>query len=152
MNKPLMAVLIPFCIVATGALGYHYWDTGALPGMQPTFYPVSVEEIDGNDRGVHLEGTAHYRVELHQVFEDGERMLVFPLMARGDTLGREIKVLIRAQHETPDLVTYEDLVVKGLARPAGGRVGPKVVEALRGKGYSFADRVILVEAMEISGP
>ena len=49
-------------------------------------------------------------------------------------------------------MTYEDLIVDGLARPAGGRVGPKVIDALRGQGYSFADRVILIEGMDVRTP
>ena len=106
MNKPLMAVLIPFSIVGTGALGYHYWDTGALPGMQPTFHPVTVEEISSDNRGVRLQGTAHYEIRLHQIYEGKERWLIFPLMKPKDTLGREIKVLVRAKREPDELVTW----------------------------------------------
>jgi len=149
MRKPLLAVLLPFLIVASGAIGYHYWDTGALPGLQPSFHPVTVAGISAEDRGVRIHGTAHYTVQLHQVYEDGERWMMFPLTAPGDTLEREVKVLVRAQHVPEELVTYEDLEIDGLARPAGGRVSPKVIDALRGEGYSFAEKVIMVEAMAI---
>lgn len=149
MRKAILAVLIPFAVVVCGGLGYHYWDTGALPGMQPEFYPVTVETIGAEDRGVRIRGTAHYPIQLHQIFERGERWLVFPLSTPGDTLAREIRVLVRSQHVPEELVTYEDLEIDGLARPAGGRVGPKVIDALRGQGYSFSDKVILVEAMAV---
>jgi hypothetical protein len=147
MKKALLAVLLPFIIVASGALGYHYWDTGALPGMLPEFVPVTVQDISAENRGVRIHGTAHYPVRLHQVVEGGERWLIFPLMSPGDTLSREIKVIVRVDHEPEALVSYEDLEVDGLARPAGGRVGPKVIDRLRGEGYTFAEKVIFVEGV-----
>ncbi len=152
MRKALLTVLVPFGLVAGGALGYHYWDTGALPGMHPTFHPVSVDTINAEDRGVRITGTAHYEIQLHQTFEGGERWHIFPFMAPGDTMNREVKVLVRAQRDPEALVTYEDMVVDGLARPAGGRVGPKVIDALRNQGYTFAKGLILVEAMAVHGP
>ncbi len=152
MRKALLSVLIPFALVTGGAVGYHYWDTGALPGMKPAFRPVSLDSISAESRGVRIRGTAHYEIQLHQNFDGGERFHIFPLMAPGDTMGREIKVLVRTQRDPEELVTYEDLIVDGLARPAGGRVGPKVIDALRGQGYSFADRVILIEGMDVRTP
>ena len=149
MRKALLSVLLPFIIVACGALGYFYWDTGALPGMQPTFHPVTVDSITAENRGVRIRGTAHYPIQLHQVYEDGTRALVFPITAPGDTMAREVKVLVRAEYEPEELVTYEDLEIDGLARPAGGRIGPKVIDSLRGEGYSFSDKVILVEAVAV---
>ena len=151
MKKAFLTVLFPFFLVAASALGYHYWDTGALPGMQPTFHPVTVADIDAEDRGVRIRGTAHYQVRLHQSFEDGERWLVFPLTKPGDTLEREIKVIVRSQHVPEELVSFEDLEIDGLARPTGRRIGPQIVDALKAEGYTFAERVILVEAMAVRG-
>ena len=151
MKKALISVLVPFLLVAFGALGYHYWDTGALPGMQPTFHPVSVAELNAENRGVRIRGTAHYPIRLHQTFEGGDRWLVFPLLPPGDTLGREVKVMVRTQHVPDELVTYEDLEIDGLARPAGSRIGPRLIDAIKAQGYTFADKVIIVEAMDVRG-
>jgi len=152
VRKALLTVLIPFVIVAASALAYHWWDTGALPGMKPAYHTVSLDTIDLDDRGVRLQGTAHFEVRLWQTMEDGEQFYVFPLMAPGDTTGREIRVLVRTDRAPDDLSTYEDMIVDGLARPPGRIVGPTIKKSLTNHGYTFADKVILVLGHEIRSP
>jgi len=149
MKKAVLTVLVPFGVVAAGALAYHYWDTGALPGMDPPFYPVTVQSIDYEDRGVRIPGTAHFEIKLFQTLDDGTRWNVFPLMAPGDMTGREIKVIVRTQREPPELVDYEALEVEGLARPPGGRIGSKIFDLLTEKGYFFVEKVVLIEATSL---
>jgi hypothetical protein len=152
VRKVLISVLGPFAIVATAAIGYHWWDKGAPPGFRPTYHPVTVQEIDFENRGVRIQGTAHYEVRLWQTMGDGARFFVFPLMAPGDTTGREVQVLVRTARPPDDLATYEDVLIDGLARPPGDRVGHTIWQALRNHGYDFADEVVLVESHEIRTP
>ncbi len=152
VRKVLITVLVPFALVATAAIAYHWWDNGAPPGFHPTYHPVSVAEIDFDDRGVRIQGTAHYEVRLWQTMKDQERFHVFPLMAFKDTTGRDIRVLVRSSRPPDDLSMYEDMVIDGLARPPGDRIGPKIKQTLKNHGYTFADQVVLVEAHEIRSP
>ena len=152
VKKALITVLVPFALVASAAIAYHWWDTGAPPGFRPTYHPVSVDQIDFDDRGVRIQGTAHYEVRLWQTMKDKERVHVFPLLPFKDTTGREIRVLVRSTRAPDDLSMYEDMQIDGLARPPGDRIGPKIKQTLRNHGYTFADQVVLVEAHEIHPP
>jgi hypothetical protein len=66
-------------------------------------------------------------------------------METGDTLGREIKVLVRSPRGPDKLTTYEDMTVEGLARPPGRLVDPKTREVFLQGGYNFAEGYVLVE-------
>ncbi len=145
MNKNIAAVLIPFAIVATSVVGYVWWDRGAPPGFNPTPHPVSVSDITRSHRGVRVQGTAHFVVRMHQTMPDGQRIWVFPVMEPGDTLGREIKVLVRSKTGPDKLTTFEDMTIEGLARPPGRLVDPKTREVFLEGGYDFADGYVLVE-------
>ncbi len=151
MSKTAIAVLVPFFLVAGGAIGLWWWDRGAPPGFNPTPHPVAVADVTRDHRGVRLTGTAHYEVRLRQKMRGGETYVLFPLMKSGDTMTREIHVLIRTQRVPEDMVTYEDLVVDGLARPPGRLVSPEIMEQLEAGGYHFTERFVLVEAFEIQG-
>jgi hypothetical protein len=152
VRKALIAVLGPFALVAVSAIAYHRWDTGALPGLRPTYHPVTVASIDLDDRGVRIQGTAHFEVRLWQTMEDGERFFVFPLMKPGDTISRDIRVLVRTDRPPDDLSTYEDMIVDGLALPPGRQVGHKIKKSLKNQGYTFMDDVVLVESHAIRSP
>lgn len=151
MSKSVIAVLVPFCLVASAAIGVVWWDRGAPPGFNPTPHPVELAEITRDHRGVRLTGTAHYEVRLRQKMEGGDVYTLFPLMKSGDTMSREIKVLVRTQRTPEDMVTYEDMVVDGLARPPGRLVSPDVRDKLEEGGYHFAEGFVLVEAFAIKG-
>ena len=146
MNKNILAVLIPFAAVAGSVIGFVWWDRGAPPGFNPTPHPVSVTDVTRAHRGVQIRGTAQFVVRLNQTMPDGERVWVFPLMEPGDTLGREIKVLVRSAQGPDKLTTFEDMTVEGLARPPGRLVDPKTREVFMDGGYDFAEGYVLVES------
>ncbi|MAY81885.1 MAG: hypothetical protein CL930_14035 [Deltaproteobacteria bacterium] len=149
MRKMLVAVLGPCGAVAAATIGFIWWERGAPPGFNPTPHPVTVSSINRENRGVRIRGTAHYEVRLRQKMEDGSVYYIFPLMKAEDTLGREIKVLVRAERMPDAMTTYEDMEVDGLARPPGTKVGPKTRESLLDGGYHFAEGYVLVEAFAI---
>ena len=151
MSKTVAAVLIPFFAVAAGAVGIIWWDRGAPPGFNPTPHPTAFSEVNRNHRGVRLEGTAHYVVRLTQTMESGEVFWVFPFMKRGDTLTRDIKVLVRTPREPEDMVTFEDLTIDGLVRPPGRLVTPDIRDKLEDRGYLFEDGFVLLEPFNIEG-
>jgi len=145
MNKNVLAVLVPFLVVVSAVIGFVWWDRGAPPGFNPTPHPVSVSDVTRNHRGVRIAGTAQFAVRLNQTMPDGTVIWVFPLMETGDTLGREIKVLVRSPRGPDKLTTYEDMTVEGLARPPGRLVDPKTREVFLQGGYNFAEGYVLVE-------
>jgi len=151
MNKNVLAVLIPFVAVAGLTIGFVWWDRGAPPGFNPTPHPVTVGEVTRDHRGVRIRGTAHFVVRINQTMTDGETYWLFPLMEPGDTLSREIKVLVRAQRSPDHLVSFEDLIVDGLARPPGRLVDPKARETFLDGGYDFLEGYVVVEAFHIEG-
>ena len=146
MNKNVLAVLVPFAVVALAVVAFIWWDRGAPPGFNPTPHPVSVSDVTRTHRGVQIQGTAQFVVRVNQTMPDGEVIWVFPLMEPGDTLGREIKVLVRSTRGPDKLTTFEDMTVEGLARPPGRLVDPKTRELFLEGGYDFAEGYVLVEA------
>ena len=151
MSKTVIAVLVPFFVVVGVVVGLIWWDRGAPPGFDPTPHPVAISDVTRDHRGVRLTGTAHYEVRLRQKMQGGEVFVLLPLMKICDTMSREIKVLVRTQRTPEDMVTYEDMVVDGLARPPGRLVSPDVKDKLEDGGYHFADGFVLVEAFAIDG-
>ena len=149
MRKAVMAVLIPFGLVASAAIGFVWWDRGAPPGFKPTLEDVDLATINRNHRGVRIKGTAHYEVRLTQTMADGDVFAMFPLLEQGDSLSREIVVLVRTPRMPERLVTFEDVVVEGLARPPGRLVGPKIRAALEAGGYHFTERYVLIDAFDV---
>ncbi|MCB9780350.1 MAG: hypothetical protein H6742_17430 [Alphaproteobacteria bacterium] len=147
-KKLLLVVLGPFLLVSTAATGLYWWDHGAPPGFQPRVVDVSVQDVDYDNRGVRISGTAHYTVRLTQRAESGAAWYLFPLMEKGDTTGRYVEVIVRTRTAPDDLLGLEDVVVEGLARPPGAIVGPAVREALIEAGYELDEKVVLVEAFE----
>ena len=152
MKKLLITVLGPCALVGLGTIGIVWWDRGAPPGFDPTPVPVAFDALTRAHRGVRVKGTAHYAVRLKQKMEGGEMFTLFPLLAHEDVMGREIKVLVRTQRFPENLVTYENLVVDGLARPPGRLVGPEIREALEEGGYHFSDNYVLIETFEDWAP
>ena len=146
MNKNVLAVLVPFAVVALAVVAFVWWDRGAPPGFNPTPHPVLVSDVTRTHRGVQLQGTAQFVVRVNQTMPDGEVIWVFPLMEPGDTLGRDIKVLVRSTRGPDKLTTFEDMMVEGLARPPGRLVDPKTRELFLEGGYDFAEGYVLVEA------
>ena len=143
MKKLLLTILGPFFLVVSTTFGIILWDRGAPPGFRPPVTDVTVETIHREHRGVRIEGTAHHELRIKQ----GEYSL-FPLMSPRDTIGREIRVMVRSTKEIDRLVGYEDMTVEGLCRPPGNMIPHAIAEALIERGYHFADNYVLIEAFD----
>ena len=143
MKKMLLTILGPFFLVTAVTVGIIWWDRGAPPGFRPPVTDVTVDTINRDHRGVRITGTAHHELRIKQ----GEYNL-FPLLATGDILGREIKVMVRSTREIDRLVGFEDLTIEGFCRPPGQMLPHSVAEALMERGYSFADHYVLIEVFE----
>lgn len=144
MKKLALTVLVPISAVALAALAFLWWERGAPPGFRPDAVNVTVDTINRDHRGVRLTGTAHLQVRLRQTAGD-ETFFLYPLLAKGDTLGREIHVLLRTQQEPDALYGFEDRTIEGFARPPGNLVDRTAKDALLKKGYHFTDQFVLVE-------
>lgn len=150
----MIAVLGPFLLVVGIVVGFIWWDRGAPPGFRPTLHDVEIAAITRDHRGVRVRGTAHYEIQLKEKRREGSAahekpFLLFPLFPKGDTSGREIRVMIRSQRAPDELYAYEDVLVEGLAQPPGRTVGKSARDALQLKGYMFADDFVLIEAFDV---
>ncbi|MCK6503701.1 hypothetical protein L6R53_09930 [Myxococcota bacterium] len=149
MKKLLAAVLLPMLLVATGAVAVVWWDRGAPPGFRPKVVDVTPAEISYDHRGVRLIGTAHYQVRLAQKTADGsQQWWVFPVLARGDTTGRYVEVVVRTSRQPDPMLGFEDVRIEGIARPPSSIIGPEVREALIEGGYELDEKLVLVEAFD----
>ena len=143
MKKLLLTILGPFLLVVGVTVGVIWWDRGAPPGFRPSLTDVTVQTINRDHRGVRIAGTAHHELRIKQ----GDHNL-FPMMAPGDTTGREILVMVRTTHEVGRLVGFEDLTIEGLCRPPGQMIPHAVAEALMERGYHFVEGYVLIEAFD----
>ena len=144
MKKLALTVLGPVLAVALGALGFVWWERGAPPGFRPEAVPVDVDSITRDHRGVRMSGTAHLQSRLRQT-AGGETFYLYPLLSQGDTLGREIHVLLRTPVRPNDLYGFEDRTIEGFARPPGNLVDRTVRDSLMKKGYHFTEDFVLIE-------
>ena len=148
MKKLLLTILGPFVLVAAVALGIYTWDNGALPFMRPAAVDVSVEDINYDDyRGVRVKGTAHYELRIQQ--KEGDQLYtMYPLFPPGDTIGRDVRVIVRTKKVPDRLLGFEDVTVEGLARPPGRLVPSAVTDALLERGYSIQDDFVLINEFD----
>jgi len=132
------------CLVGASVFALIWWERGAPPGFLPTPHDVSIQDITRNHRGVRVEGTAHYGLRIVQTTAEVSWYL-YPLFEPGDTMGREIKVLVRSTVQPEPLLGFEDLVIEGFARPPGRLIDASITTGLREYGYTFVDDYVLVE-------
>lgn len=147
MDSKKLAVWI-FIIGVSGfilaGLGFYWWDRGALPGFKPTIETVSIEDINLDYRGVKVEGMARHDVKIKQQVS-GETWYVYPLVPKENMNTKIIKVMIMTQVPPDSMATIEERTVVGLAKPPGRMVPKEIYESWRGEGYTFEDRVVLIE-------
>ena len=129
--------------IAAG-LGFYWWDRGALPGFQPTIVDVSIEDINLDYRGVRVEGMARHDVKITQQVS-GEKWFVYPLVPKENINTKFIKVMIMTQVPRDSMATIEERSIVGLAKPPGRLIPKEIYESWRAEGYTFEDRVVLIE-------
>jgi hypothetical protein len=144
MQKVVVGTVAAVVLVLGAVVGVVWWERGAPPGFRPAAVPVAVGAITREHRGVATEGTVHLAVRISQVAGE-QRWTLAPLMPLGDTQSREVRVLLRTERKLDDLATYEDVTVRGFARPPGRLVPGSVVLALEQAGYTVAEDLILLE-------
>ncbi len=127
-------------------VGVMWWDRGAPPGFRPPVEDVTVETISREHRGVRLQGTAHNEARLKQTISGSDEIWwLIPLFAKGDTISREVRVLVRTPTAPDGFYGFEDRTLEGFARPPGSLLPRQARSALKKKGYSIADDAVLVE-------
>ena len=129
--------------IAAG-LGFYWWDRGALPGFKPTIVDVSIEDINLDYRGVRVEGMARHDVKITQQVS-GEKWFVYPLVPKDNINTKFIKVMVMTKVPPDSMATIEERSVVGLAKPPGRLIPKEIYESWRGEGYTFEDRVVLIE-------
>ena len=126
-------------------LGFYWWDSGALPGFQPTIVVTSPSKISILDyRGVRVEGMARHDVKITQQVS-GEKWFVYPLVPKDDINTKFIKIMVMTKVPPDSMATIEERSIVGLAKPPGRLIPKEIYESWRAEGYTFEDRVVLIE-------
>ncbi len=147
MNQQKLALWIfvgGISLFVCGGLGFYWWDRGALPGFKPTIEDVSIEDISLDYRGVRVHGMARHDVKISQKLGE-DTWYVYPLVPKDDMNTKFIKVMIMTPVQPDTMATIEERTVVGLAKPPGRLIPKEIYESWRGEGYSFEDRVVLIE-------
>jgi hypothetical protein len=128
----------------SAGLGFYWWDRGALPGFKPTIVDVSIEDINLDYRGVRINAMARHDVKITQQVS-GEKWFVYPLVPKDNINTKFIKVMVMTQVPPDSMASIEERTVIGLAKPPGRLIPKEIYESWRGEGYTFEDRVVLIE-------
>jgi hypothetical protein len=124
-------------------------DMRLLPRGEPR--ALSWEEVDRDSGYVEVVGTAHYPVRVKQTFEptwlkpDPPTLHIFPLFPQGDTMGREISLLVISESEPDRMLGVQDRKIRGEVTPPTSRLLTRgVLDTYRDHGYDFADGFLLL--------
>jgi len=142
---------VVLAVAATAAVGMVASWVG-MRGCASEPREVAVQDLASGQGLVQVRGTAHYPVRVAQDYRpsllSGSQVVwVFPLFPPGDTLGREIRILVLSYTEPDPILSFEMRAIVGWPRkPTRRRVASTVVEAFETLGYRFpADWVVLEE-------
>jgi len=148
-------LLIYVALLAVIALGVLFVATGGASSLVPRGEPTIVE-VAALDRGsgyVEVLGTLHYPVRVKQTFEatwlkpEPPTQHIFPLFPQGDTMGRDIRILVISEVEPDRMLGLEDRRVRGqIVRPTSRLLTRGVLDTFREHAYEFdAEFLLLVE-------
>jgi hypothetical protein len=128
------------------ALGDEF---GLVPRGEPS--ALAYDALDRDSGYVEVRGTAHYPVRVKQTFEatwlrpDPSTQHIFPLFPPGDTMGREITILVISQVEPDRMLGLEDRLVRGeVRRPTSRLLTRGVLDTYREYTYQFSDDFLLL--------
>ncbi len=100
---------------------------------------------------VEVSGTAHYPVRVRQSYQGswlrpGERTVhIFPFFPPGDTMGREIHILVLSETEPDRMLGLEDRKIRGEIRvPTSSLLTRGVLDTYREHAYQFTDDFLLL--------
>jgi len=119
--------------------------------------PVATDfaDLDLSQRAVITSGTAHYPVRVKQSFRSSwfkphpATMHVYPLFPQGDTMAREIQVLVLSAVEPDPMLGFEDKTLRArVRRPTTRWLTRAVLKAFEQVEYSFAEPFLLLVELE----
>lgn len=112
------------------------------------FADVAWQDLTRPGRCVRVAGMAHSAASL--VSPEGQ--IVVPLFPQGNTQGREVRMFVRSTRAPSFVVDFEEMTVEGRAVPATpDTVLPGSAEELARRGYTLADRILVLQADRIDG-
>ena len=149
--KKLFPLLLLLGVAALAT--FYLWASRLPPFDRAEPVELAFEDLDVSYEAVRVKGTAHYPIKMSQnrpatLFRPERTWYIFPLFPPGDTMGRQIKVMVVSPNEPERLVSLEDMTVEGWALPARAAYGPEVEQGMLSKGYSFADEYFVIELFE----
>jgi hypothetical protein len=149
-KRRMLAFVVTLLLLGGGGVAFIMADDlRLLPRGEPR--AIGWEEVDRDSGYVEVVGTAHYPVRVKQTFEPTwlkphpPTLHIFPLFAQGDTMGREISLLVISEQEPDRMLGLEDRKVRGAVTPPTSRLLTRgVLDTYRDQGYEFADGFLLL--------
>ena len=140
----LWILIIGVGSIVFGAVGFIWWDRGAPPGFKPKIVDVTIEDISYKNRGVRISGMARHDIRIRQKI-GSDSWHIFPLVPKDDINNQFIKVMVLSTQSPDSMATIEEMTFEGFARPPGRLITKEVYQAWEAEGYSFEDKIILVQ-------
>ena len=140
----LWILIIGVGSIVFGAIGFIWWDRGALPGFKPKIVNVDIETISYKNRGVRISGMARHDLRIKQDI-GGESWHIFPLVPKDNINTQFIKVMVLTTQSPDAMATIEEMSFEGFARPPGRLITKEVYQAWEAEGYSFEDKIVLIQ-------
>jgi hypothetical protein len=106
---------------------------------------------------VQVTGLAHLGATVVQPvrgawWAEDQTWYLVPLFAPGDVVGREVRLVVRAQRNPSRVVDFEEMSVRGRLVPAvAPNLPPNAASALADAGYTWAADARVLEADAIDG-
>ena len=141
------SIFVPVVALAAAA-GVLMWARGFGDASCESWLNVRWENVTRPGRCVRVAGMAHSAAAIAS--QDGE--IIVPLFAPGDIQSREIRMFVRSTRAPSFVADFEEMTVDGRALAAtADTVPPGSAAALAPRGYTLADRIVVLEANRIDG-
>ncbi len=141
------SILVPVVAFAAAA-GVLAWVHGFAEARCESWTEVRWEDLTRPGLCVRVGGMAHSAAAIASA--GGE--IVVPLFAPGDIRSREIRMFVRSTRAPSFAADFEEMTVHGRSLPVTQEsVLPGSAEALAKRGYTLADRILVLEADRIDG-
>lgn len=151
--SPKRRMFLYIALLVLLGLGGVVYALGDVLGLVPRGEPsaLAYEALDRDSGYVEVKGTAHYPVRVKQTFEptllrpEPPTQHIFPLFPPGDTMGREITILVISQVEPDRMLGLEDRLVRGeVTRPTSRLLTRGVLDTFHEHAYQFSDDFLLL--------
>lgn len=139
-------------LLVLGAIGFVAWSVSPRQPIEPV--DATFETLGPELRAVRIRGAAHYRGVLIQRPRGGlwepETVYVYALFPIEDTMGREVRAVVRTPERPSRGIDIEYVEVEGFVDPPRAHTLPVgSEEQMAGAGYYFHPDIVVIDAWSV---